>query len=55
MLPGGQMKRESINMNSSRDTDIQNKVNEILSLPKDKAKTILADLAEKLFESDVNE
>jgi hypothetical protein len=55
MLPGGQMKRESINVNGSRDAEIQNKVNEILSLPKDKAKTILAVLAEKLFESDVNE
>ncbi len=55
MMPNGRMKREPINMISSQDTEILNKVNEIMALPKDKAKTLLAVLAEKLFESDANE
>ena len=51
-MPNGSLKREAINVLYNQDSEVQNKVNEILKLPKEKSKAILAILAEKLLAGD---
>lgn len=55
MKPGGMVRREVVDMVSTQDAEIQGKVSEILALPKEKSKAILAALAEKIFASDLND
>lgn len=51
-MTNGSLKREAINVLYNQDSEVQNKVNEILKLPEEKSKAILAILAEKLLAGD---
>lgn len=55
MRPGGKIRREVINIGQSQDPELRKTLSAILALPVEKARVILAALAEKIIESDSND